>query len=87
MADRKVTATGKDSDGAIAQLCHSDEAWSPKPAADAISEIESNEHTYYIEDEQGRRADIHVFGFGDEKYLRTDPDSSCTNSLYLLPDC
>lgn len=87
MADRKVTASGKGIDGDIVQLCQSGAAWSPTSQADAINEIESNQHCYYVEDDQGRRADLHVAGFGAEKYLRTDPDATCDNDLHRLPDC
>lgn len=87
MATRRVTATGKDSDGDITKLCHGGMAWSPRSKANAISDIESNAHAYYVEDRQGRRADVHVAGSGSSKYLRTDPDSSCPNNLDNLPDC
>ena len=36
MADRQVTASGKDKDGDITKLCKSGEAWSSRLKADAI---------------------------------------------------
>ena len=41
MADRRVTATGKDSDGDITRLCNSGELWSPRSKADAVNDIEN----------------------------------------------
>lgn len=87
MADRRVTASGKDNDGDITQLCNGDFTWSPKSKTDAISEIENKTHTYYVKDDQGRRADVHVAGSWPNKYLRTDPDSSCSNNLDNLKKC
>ncbi|MGS2743587.1 DUF3892 domain-containing protein [Halomonas sp. LS-001] len=87
MADRRVTATGKNSDKDITKLCNSPEWWSPRSKADAISDIELNIHTYYVTDGGGRRADIHVAGSGASKYLRTNADSSSSNNLDNLPDC
>ena len=49
MADRKVTASGKDKDGDIIKLCKSGEAWSPRMKADAIRDIENGTHTYYVQ--------------------------------------
>jgi len=44
MADRQVTASGKDKDGDITKLCKSGEAWSPRQKADAIRDIENGTH-------------------------------------------
>ncbi|QJQ93929.1 MULTISPECIES: DUF3892 domain-containing protein [Halomonadaceae] len=87
MADRRVIATGKDGRGNITRLCNSRQLWSSRSTKDAISDIERGEHTYYVEDIWNRRADVHVVGTGASKYLRTDPDSSCSNNLDNLPDC
>lgn len=88
MTDRRVIASGKDSDGDITKLCHAGEIWSPRSKADAIDDIESKRHTYYVKDSLNRRADVHVAGTTlTGKYLRTDPDSSCSNNLDNLPDC
>ncbi len=87
MADRRVTKSGKDSDGDITHLCNPGQYWSPKSKSSAITEIENNTNTYYVQDSYGRRADIHVVNGANGKYLRTDPNSSCTDNLDNLPDC
>lgn len=84
MADRRVTKTGKDEDGDITELCGT---WGTASKADAITHIESGTHTYYVQDSQGRRADVHVVKGDTGKYLRTDPNSSCSDNLDSLPDC
>ena len=87
MADRRVTATGKDKDGDITKLCKTGEWWSPVGKATAINEIENGTHSYYVQDGSGNRADIHVVGSGTSKYLRTNADASSSNNLDNLPDC
>lgn len=85
MADRKVTRTGKNNDGDITSLC-SDEFWSPRKKADAISDIETKTHSYYVMSGT-KRVDIHVVKGTTGKYLRTDPDATSKNNLDDLPDC
>ncbi|ASK18871.1 DUF3892 domain-containing protein [Halomonas sp. N3-2A] len=89
MAERRVTATGKDRDGDILRLCNGAYAgtWSPRSKANAINDIETRAHSYYVEDSYGRRANVLVVGTGSNKYLRTNPDSSCSNNLDNLPHC
>lgn len=87
MADRRVTATGKDTDGNITKLCKSGEWWSPRSKADAITDIELGINSYYVLDKAGNRADIHVVTVGTTKYLRTNADASSANNLDNLPDC
>lgn len=84
MADRRVTRTGKDSNGNITSLCGN---WGSVTTAAAIREIELGIHTYYVQDPYGRRADVHVVNGAYGKYLRTDPNSSCSDNLDNLPDC
>lgn len=86
MADRRVTASGKDRDGDITRLCNSGEYWSPRSKADAISDIESKTHSYFV-DRAGYRTDIHVVNEGGKKYLRTSADKTSQNNLDNLPDC
>lgn len=86
MADRRVTATGKDGDGDITSVCNPGESWSPRMKANAIADIEGGLHTYYVEDRSGR-SDVHVVDDPDGPYLRTDPDGSASNNLDELPDC
>ena len=84
MADRRVTQTGKDYYDDITALCG---GWGRTPKAVAISEIESGLNTYYVKDVYGRRADVKVVKGATGKYLRTDPNSSCSDNLHSLPDC
>lgn len=86
MADRRVTATGKDADGDITKLCNGGESWSPRAKADAVRDIETKAHSYYV-DRAGHRTEVHVVERGGKKYLRTDADSSSRNNLDNLPDC
>ena len=84
MADRRVNRTGKDVDRDITALCG---AWGRTGKALAISEIESRLHSYYVQDRYSRRANVHVVNGPTGKYLRTDPNSSCSDNLDNLPDC
>ena len=86
MADRRVKATGKDSDGDITKLCNSGELWSPRSKADAVRDIENKTHTYYV-DRAGHRTDVHVVTVAGKKHLRTNADKSSQNNLDNLPDC
>ena len=84
MALRQVTRTGKDRDGDITALCG---VWGQSSKIRAINEIELRLHTYYVQDNLARRADVHVVNGANGKYLRTDPNSSCSDNLDNLPDC
>lgn len=86
MADRRVTATGKDTDGTITRLCNSGEFWSPRSNADAVRDIEGKLHQYYV-DRAGHRTDVHVVNVGGKKHLRTTADKTSRNNLDNLPDC
>lgn len=85
MADRRVTATGKDSDGDITSLCNPGEWWSSVSKSHAIKDIESKTHRYYVRTGSGE-ADVNVVKGSSGKYLRTDPESAVDN-LDDLPDC
>lgn len=56
MADRRVTGTGKNSEGVITSLCGS---WGEVPKATAIADIESGKHRYFT-DRSGAAADVIV---------------------------
>ena len=84
MAERRVTSTGKDHQGDITALCGS---WGRTSKRDAIREIENRICTYYVQDRYSRRADVRVVNGPTGKYLRTDPNSSCSDNLDNLPDC
>ena len=83
MADRRVKKTGKDADGDITSLCGD---WGQRTKAGAISDIESNTHTYYVQSGSSR-SEVHVVQGQTGKYLRSDPDPSSANNLDNLPDC
>lgn len=87
MAKRYVRATGKDKDGDITRLCNSGHAWSPRPKADAIRDIESGAHEYWVNWLNSPETKIHVVNGTTGKYLRTDRDSTSRNNLDDLPDC
>lgn len=86
MADRAVTRTGKNHEGDIISLCNPGDYWSPRSKHDAIHDIETNTHTYYVP-WTGGRTEIKVVNGPNGKYLRTDRDSTSRNNLDDLPDC
>ena len=86
MSDRAVRNTGKDRDGDITRLCNPGQSWSPRSKADAIRDIESGIHTYYVPWQSGR-TEIRVVNGANGKYLRTDRDNTSSNNLDDLPDC
>jgi hypothetical protein len=87
MAKRYVRATGKNSQGDITSLCNSSEAWSPRSKANAISDIESGTHEYWVNWLNSPETQIRVVNGQSGKYLRTDRDSTSRNNLDDLPDC
>ena len=84
---RRVTATKKDRQGDITGLCNHSESWSPRFKADAIADIESGLHEYYVLWPDYKETDIHVVTTQYGKYLRTDRDGTTRNNLDDLPDC
>lgn len=86
MADRAIRRTGKDSDGDITSLCNSGDYWSPRLKNDAIYDIKTGAHTYYVPWKSGR-TEIRVVNGQNGKYLRTDHDQTEKNNLDELPDC
>ena len=87
MADRQVTHSRKDSDGDIIALGNPGESWSPRSKLDAIHDIESRLHTYFVRSPGPTSSDVHVVNGPSGKYLRTDPDIASGNNLDNLPDC
>ncbi len=87
MADRLVTQTGKDSDGDITALCRPNVEWSPRLKDDAIQDINSRLHTYYVQWQGVQRTEIRVVNDPNGPYLRTDRDKTTRNNLADLPDC
>lgn len=86
MARRQVTRSGKDRDGDITSLCKPGEVWSPRSKRDAINDIESGTHSYYVSWPE-KTTEIRVVNGATGKYLRTDRDSTTRNNLDDLPDC
>ena len=88
VVDRRVTQTGKDSNGDIMKLCNPGEKWSPRYKISVISDIDGGGHTYYV-DEAGHRSDIHVYTDGNGvEQLRTsaDPTSKTTSTTSPTAD-
>lgn len=85
MANRRVKQTGKDRDGDITALCGD---WGRVSKSTAISELRPPaKHTYFVEDSRRRRANVEVVNGPTGQYLRTDPNSSCSDNLDNLPNC
>lgn len=87
MAERQVTASGKDARGDITKLCKSGEYWSPRSKADAIADIDGKVHSYFVVWPDGKRTPVNVVDGPSGKYLRTTKDGSTSNNLQDLPDC
>ena len=87
MAKRYVRASGKNSQGDITRLCNSGESWSPRGKTDAINDIESGSHEYWVNWSNAPETKIRVVAGSTGKYLRTDWDSTSRNNLDDLPDC
>ena len=86
MSNRAVRKTGKDRDGDITKLCDPGQSWSPRFKADAIRDIETGTHSYYVPWQSGQ-TQIRVVNGPSGKYLRTDRDGTSRNNLDDLPDC
>ncbi|WP_437686501.1 DUF3892 domain-containing protein [Sorangium sp. So ce176] len=87
MAERQVTRTGKNTNGDITRLCNHGEHWSPRTKSEAIRDIDSGVHTYFVSWPDGRRTEVRVVSGPTGRYLRTDRDSTTRNNLADLPDC
>lgn len=87
MSKRYVYKTGKDKDGDITKLCNEGEWWSPRMKSDAISDIESGSHEYYVPWRSGETKVVVIVDRQKGKYLRTVRDGSTGNNLDELPDC
>jgi hypothetical protein len=86
MAERKITQTRKGYAGDILALCNPDESWSPRFKNDAIRDIESNLHNYYVE-VNNDRINILVEIKRGSKRLVTNKQELLTNKLEQLKDC
>jgi len=61
--------------------------WSPRSKTDAISDIDSGTHEYWVNWANSPETKIHVVNGANGKYLRTDRDNTNKNNLDDLPDC
>ena len=87
MADRQVTASGKDKDGDITKLCKAGETWSPRPKADAIRDIENGLHTSVVPQPGTTRAPVTVVDRPTGSYRRTTGTNSWKDNPDDHPDC
>jgi len=87
VAKRYVTRSGKDRDGDITKLCQPGADWSPRFKANAINDIESGLHEYWVNWTNSPETKIRVVNGSSGKYLRTDRDTTSRNNLDDLPDC
>ena len=87
MAERAVVQSKKGQDGDILARCNHGEYWSPRGKADAINDIESGTHQYYVPWSDGTKTPIRVVNGPTGKYLRTDKDNTSRNNLGDLPNC
>ena len=87
MAERRVRRTGKDDDGDITALCNAGEPWLRRSKAEAINDLESRTHDYYVQESGTQRAYVKVIRGATGKHLRTDADALPENNLDTLPSC
>ena len=85
MANRQVTHTRKDAAGNITGLGNPGQLWSIRPSADAIRDINTGAHSYYVPWSTGSTW-IEVVQGPYGPYLRTDHDGTTKNNLDDLPD-
>ena len=87
MAIRQVIAAKKDEEGEIISICNKNEYWFSRSKSEAIRDIESGSHTYYVMADDKM---VKVIVFNDPKkgkYLRTKPGKTAVDRLSMLPDC
>ncbi len=83
---RLVTAVRK-AQRKITHLCHSGEAWSPVPVAQAIQQIESGSMQYFATAGKSAALIKAVSDGHGGKVLRTAPDATAADNLDRLPLC
>lgn len=85
MADRRITCIikpyGNNTHEAITTVGGS---WGQTTRSQAVSEINSGTHTYYVQDNRGNRVGVGVYKIN---YLRTYADNVWTDNLLSLPTC
>jgi hypothetical protein len=80
-----VRQTGKSASGDITKLCSPGQPWSPRSLADAISDIESGAHSYFV-DVQTPALDVSVVQDEQGKHLTTTSNPLSRNNLSNLPN-
>lgn len=83
MAERRVEGIRKDDNGNIDAICGS---WGLSSVPDAVREIESGTHSYYVE-EAGVRTPVEVASGDEGERLRTIEDPASDNHLQNLAGC
>lgn len=86
MGKRRVTQVEKNLNGEVFALCNANEDWSPRRKQDAIQDIESLAHSYYVQWPDKRQTQILVVEGRQGQYLRTDRDLTGRNNLLELPE-
>lgn len=86
MVKREITYTRKKG-GKIIALCNPGMTWSPLDEDMAITHIEFNIHSYYVNFPDLGPIPIIVLQDENGRYLGTDPNVTNHNLLDDLPDC
>ena len=84
MANREVRAVQLDEFGHVLRLGNDQSPWKEVSCQDAIRDIESGRHKYFVQWPERRTVVFAVHGHRG-KYLRTDRDLSPVNDLETLP--
>jgi len=87
MAVRQVTASVKDGEGDIISICNKNEFWFSRSKSEAIKDIESGSHSYYVMADEKMVKVLVINDPKKGKYLRTEPGKTDVNKLGTLPDC
>lgn len=61
-------------------------AWGRREQPDAIRDIETGPHSYYVL-RAGKEVEVIVAERSGNKYLKTEPDGEQPNNLLELPEC
>ena len=78
MAEREIEHIRRDLYGDIIALCNPDEPWAPRQKQDAIKDIETGEHSYYVQ-WGSLRINITVEVGFNGKYLKADNENTIKN--------
>ena len=86
MADRLVTENKKIFNGNVIALVNPNESWSPRFKHDAIRDIESNLHNYFMQ-VNGKHIKIKVMVKNGNKQLVYDKEETLSNNLSGGSNC